>query len=94
MLVVKKQGHDDEEWPTDGFVVKSNLAALDSTAPPGKDEVMKKFIAVLALCLAVSASSFGAEHVVTRSAKAAGKGTYKAAKVSVKETGKVLKFLF
>ena len=55
---------------------------------------MKKLIAVLAFCLAVSASSFGAEHVVTRSAKAAGKGTYKAAKVSMKETGKVLKFLF
>lgn len=55
---------------------------------------MKKLIAALALCLAVSAASFGAEHVVTHSAKAAGKGTYKAAKVSVKETGKVLKFLF
>lgn len=55
---------------------------------------MKRLIAVLALCLAVSASSFGAEHVVTRSAKAAGRGTYKAAKVSVNETGKVPKSLF
>lgn len=55
---------------------------------------MKKLIAELALCLAVSVPSFGAEHVVTGSAKAAGKGTYKAAKVSVKETGKALKFLF
>lgn len=55
---------------------------------------MKKLIAALAFCLAVSASSFGAEHVVTRSAKAVGKGTYKAAKVSVKETTKALKFLF
>lgn len=55
---------------------------------------MKKLIAVLAFSLVVSASSFGAEHVVTRSAKAVGKGTYKAAKVSVKETTKALKFLF
>ena len=55
---------------------------------------MKKFIAVFAICLAASVPSLGAEHVVTRSAKAVGKGTYKAAKVSVKETGKALKFLF
>lgn len=55
---------------------------------------MKKVLTVLVFCLAVSTASFGAEHVVTRSAKAVGKGTYKAAKVSVKETGKVLKFLF
>jgi hypothetical protein len=55
---------------------------------------MKKLIAVFALCLAVSAPSFGADHVVSRSAKAVGKGTYKAAKYSVKETGKTLKFLF
>jgi hypothetical protein len=55
---------------------------------------MKKLIAALALCLAVSSASFGAEHVVTYSAKAAGKGTYKAAKVSVKGSGKALKFLF
>lgn len=55
---------------------------------------MKKALAVLALCLAASVPSFGAEHVVTRSAKAVAKDTYKAAKVSVKETGKALKFLF
>ena len=55
---------------------------------------MKRLIAALALCLAVSAASFGAEHVVTRSAKAAGKDTYKVAKVSVKGTGRALKFLF
>lgn len=63
-------------------------------APPGKDAAVKKLIAVLALCLAVSVPSFGAEHVVSRSAKAAGKDTYKAAKYSVKKTGKALKFLF
>jgi hypothetical protein len=55
---------------------------------------MKKLIVILALCLAVSAPSFGAEHVVTRSAKAVGKGSYKVAKASVKDTGKFLKFLF
>jgi hypothetical protein len=55
---------------------------------------MKKLIAVLALCLAVSVPSFGAEHVITHSAKAVGKGTFKAAKYSAKETGKFFKFLF
>ena len=52
-------------------------------------------LAVLAMCMAVP--SFAA-NVVGHSVKAAGKGTYKAAKVSAKETGKagkaVVKFLF
>ncbi|HXM99188.1 MAG TPA: hypothetical protein VN982_11990 [Candidatus Dormibacteraeota bacterium] len=52
---------------------------------------MKKLIGVLAFCLVVSGSSFGAEHVVTKSAKVAGKGTYKVAKYSVKGTGKAIK---
>jgi uncharacterized GH25 family protein len=55
---------------------------------------MKRLLVVLAFCLAVSAPSFGAEHVVTHSAKVAGKDTYKAAKYSVKKTGKFLKFVF
>lgn len=62
---------------------------------------IEKFFGVLAVCLAVSGSSFGAEHVVTRSAKAAGKDTYKVGKYSakgtgkaVKGTGKALKFIF
>jgi uncharacterized GH25 family protein len=55
---------------------------------------MKKIIALVALCLTASAASFGAEHLVSRSAKAAGKGTYKVAKSSVKETGKFMKFVF
>ena len=59
-----------------------------------KGDVMKKLIAVLAFCLAVGGVSFGAEHVVTHSAKVAGKGTYKATKATVKGTGKVLKFMF
>jgi hypothetical protein len=68
---------------------------------------MKKLIAVFALCLAVGGASFGAEHVVTHSAKVAGKGTYKATKgtykatkgtykatkATVKGTGKVLKHM-
>jgi hypothetical protein len=61
---------------------------------PRKEEHMKKLIAVLALCLAASVPSFGAEHVVTRSAKAVGKGTYKVAKLSVKGTAKFVKFMF
>ena len=59
---------------------------------------MKKVIALVVLSLCMSAASFGAEHVVTHSAKVAGKETYKAAKYSAKETGKagkaVLKFAF
>jgi len=54
---------------------------------------MKKLIAVFALCLAVGGASFGAAHVVTHSAKVAGKGTYKATKATVKGTGKVLKHM-
>jgi hypothetical protein len=59
-----------------------------------KGDVMKKLIAVLAFCLAAGGASFGAEHVVTHSAKVAGKGTYKATKATVKGTGKVLKHMF
>ncbi len=58
---------------------------------------MKKALALVALALCASASSFGAD-VVGHSAKVAGKDSYKAAKVSAKETGKagkaVAKFLF
>jgi hypothetical protein len=66
-------------------------AALSRTTHKG--EVMKKLIAVLAFCLAVGGASFGAEHVVTHSAKVAGKGTYKVTKATVKGTGKALKFI-
>lgn len=59
---------------------------------------MKKVIALAVLTLCMSAASFAAEHVVTHSAKVAGKETYKGAKYSAKETGKagkaVLKFVF
>jgi hypothetical protein len=58
-----------------------------------KGDVMKKLIAVLAFCLAVGGASFGAEHVVTHSAKVAGKGTYEATKATVKGTSKVLKHM-
>jgi hypothetical protein len=60
----------------------------------GKEKEMKKLIAVLAVCFAVSVPSFGAEQFVTHSAKVAGKDSYKAAKYSVKGTGKVLKSVF
>ena len=58
---------------------------------------MKKLFALVALSLCMVAPSFGAD-VVGHSAKAAGRGTYKVAKVSAKDTGKagkaVVKFLF
>ena len=59
---------------------------------------MKKLLAVLALAVTVSVPSFGAEHIITHSAKVAGKDSYKAAKYSanrVDEAGKtVARFLF
>jgi hypothetical protein len=69
----------------------SRSTALSRTTRKG--DVMKKLITVLAFCLAVGGASFGAEHVVTRSAKVAAKGTYKATKTTVKGTGKVLKHM-
>ena len=58
---------------------------------------MKKLVALVVLCMAVSAPSFAAGHLVTYSAKVAGKESYKAAKVSAKEAGKagkaVVKFV-
>jgi hypothetical protein len=58
---------------------------------------MKKLFALVMLSLCMAAPSFGAD-VVGHSAKVAGKDSYKAAKVSAKETGKagkaVVKFLF
>jgi uncharacterized GH25 family protein len=59
---------------------------------------MKKLMALGVLSLCMSMPSFGAEHVVTHSAKVAGKKTYKAVTYSAKETGKAgksfLKFVF
>jgi hypothetical protein len=59
---------------------------------------MKNAVALVLLSLCMSVASFGAEHVVTHSAKVAGKETYKGAKYSAKESGKagkaILKFVF
>jgi hypothetical protein len=52
-----------------------------------KGGYMKKFIALLALCLSVSVSSFGAENVVGHSTEVAAKDSYQAVKISGKETG-------
>jgi hypothetical protein len=74
-----------------------NVSCMRSTAlsrTTRKGDIMKKLIAVLAFSLALGGASFGAEHVVTHSAKVAGKGTYKATKATVKGTGKVLKHMF
>ena len=58
---------------------------------------MKKLFALVVLSLCMAAPSFAAD-VVGHSVKVAGKDSYKAAKVSVKETGlagkAVAKFLF
>ncbi len=57
----------------------------------------KKLFVLVVLSLCMAAPSFGAD-VVGHSAKVAGKDSYKAAKFSVKETGKagkaLVKFLF
>ena len=59
---------------------------------------MKKLFALVVLALPLSIPSFGAEHVITRSARVAGKESYKAAKLSATkadDAGKaVVKFLF
>jgi hypothetical protein len=49
---------------------------------------MNKLFAVVLLGLTVSVPSFGAAHVVARSAKAASHESYKAAKSSAKQAGK------
>ena len=58
---------------------------------------MKNVFAVVILAICVAVPSFAAD-VVGHSVKATGKETYKAAKVSVKDTAKaskaVVKFLF
>jgi uncharacterized GH25 family protein len=52
---------------------------------------MKKAFALVALSLCMAAPSFAAEHVVTHSAKVAGKDSYKVAAVSAKDAGKAAK---
>ena len=55
---------------------------------------MKKILTLVVLSLSISLPSFGAEHVVSHSAKVAGKDSYKAATFSVKEAGKAGKAFF
>ena len=54
---------------------------------------MKTVIALVVLCVAVSAPSFAAEHLVTHSAKVVGKGSYRAAKDAGKAGKAVVKFV-
>ncbi len=49
---------------------------------------MKKLSALVILSLCMAAPSFGAEHIVTHSAKVVGKDSYKAVAVSAKDAGK------
>jgi len=59
---------------------------------------MKTYIALLVCALYLSAPSFAAEHIVSRSVKVVAKDTYKATKVSAEKGGKVtvaaVKFVF
>jgi uncharacterized GH25 family protein len=59
---------------------------------------MKKLISLIAFALCISAPSFGAEHLLGRSAKVVGKDSYKVTKTSVEDAGKggaaFLKFVF
>jgi hypothetical protein len=59
---------------------------------------MKKLISLCVFALCVSAPSFAAEHLVSRSTKVVAKGSYKVTKTSVVDLGKggdaVLKFVF
>jgi len=59
---------------------------------------MKKLISLGVLALCVSAPSFAAEHILSRSAKGVGKASYKVTKTSLDDLGKgggtVLKFVF
>ena len=61
-------------------------------------EVMKKLISFCVLALCVSAPSFAAEHLLSRSAKVVAKGSYKVTKTSLEDLGKgggaVLRFVF
>ena len=59
---------------------------------------MKKLISVCVLAFCASAPSFGAEHILSRSAKVVGKDSYKVTKTSLKGLGRggdaVVKFVF
>jgi hypothetical protein len=59
---------------------------------------MKKLISLFVFAVCVSAPSFGAEHILSRSAKVVGKDSYKVTKTSLEDLGKggdtVVKFIF
>lgn len=55
---------------------------------------MKKLFMLVVLSLSISLPSFGAEHVVSHSAKVAGTESYKAVTFSGKEAGKAGKALW
>ena len=55
---------------------------------------MKKILTLVVLSLSISLPSFGAEHLVSHSAKVAGKDSYKAATFSAKKAGKAGKAIW
>ena len=52
---------------------------------------MKKAFALVALSPCLAAPSFSAEHVVTHSARVAGKDSYEVAALAAKDAGKAAK---
>ena len=59
-----------------------------------KGKQMRNLLALVVLCLSISAPSFGAEHLVGRSARLAGKESFKAAKFTAKSGETILKLVF
>ena len=55
---------------------------------------MNRILALFILCLAASIPSFGSEHILTRSAKAIGHGSYKVTKGVGHATVSAVKFIF
>lgn len=55
---------------------------------------MKRILALIALCFSVSVPSFGATHIVTRSAKTVGHKSYKATKDVAHASVSTVKFIF
>jgi hypothetical protein len=76
----------------------SYLRAATFNGNSGDPGDMKKLISMCIFALCVSAPSFAAEHIVSRSAKVVGKESYKVTKTSVEDLGRggdaVLKFVF
>jgi hypothetical protein len=97
--VNRKDTIGDDQWPSEAWPRNVRWAeSIHHARSLTKGVDMKNLIGLVVLALCLSAPSFGAEHIVSRSAKFVGKESYKATKVSAEDTGKaglaVLKFVF